>query len=268
MVEDTVENKKGKLPRTLLMIAGGVFMALVFSVYWRINHARDLFGGNAISFPTFNPSEGINGMEDIMGQMQGQTSGSMEPYKKFSTPDGYLSFKYPPSFTDGKDVMEQAAAVNLDSSNFLLFAYKIDTSFTDMNPTTLIAAHYNATSTEEVVSQIKQALDQQQCQSDIKKTDEPAGKNTYQLFDSTYTCGNQGDLGLWQARTAVIKKNDGEFYAVTGAATSKNWGSAKLEINSVLDSISINQPAPNPAPENPAGGNGDNQTQNNETVNQ
>jgi len=86
------------------------------------------------------------------------------------------------------------------------------------------------------------------------------------MFDSTYKCGDQGDLSLWQARTAIIRKNDTEFYAVTGATISKNWEAAKLEINSMLESISINRPTPEISPENPAETPTNNQPQNNETA--
>jgi len=124
MVENTVEiktdRKKGPvLPKTLAFIAAGIFIALVFSVYWRINHARDFLGNGNAMIPEINKINGeMNGLEDIIKQAQGQSSDNTDPYKIYTTPDGYLSIRYPSSFADGKNVMEQAMGTNLDSTNF------------------------------------------------------------------------------------------------------------------------------------------------------
>lgn len=253
------------MPKTLVFIAGGIFIALIFSVYWRVNHISDFLGNSTAITPDFNINNGTSGMEEMIRQIQGQPDDGAVAYKTYTTNDGYLSFKYPSSFNDGKNVMEKVAGTSLDSTNFLLYAYKIDNSLSEMLPTTLIAARYNATSTEDVVAQIKNALNLQQCQSDIKEV--TTTKNTpYRLFESTYKCGEQKDLSLWQAKTAVTKKNDTEFYTVTGAAVSKKWQAAILEINSILDSISTNQ-SDQAAPEKDPEMETDNQSQNNETPN-
>lgn len=262
MVENTLKQKKegnsiisGK---TLLIIAGGVFAALIFSLYWQINNARNFFNSGT----TIPDIEALQ--KDPRAIIQGQQPSQADPYKQFSTPDGYLSLKYPSSFTDGQKIVEQTANTIMDPNNSLLFAYKIDFSITSMIPTSLSVARYDASSTEEVVGMVKQSFLQQQCQSDIEATDEGATNDEYKLFDSTYKCGDQGDLSLWRARTAMIQKNEREFYAITVATISKNWDNAKLELNSIIDSISITKPAA-PAEEAAAG---DKDIQNNETVEQ
>lgn len=273
MVENTIENKpenkKGPaLPRMLIFIAVGVFISLIFSVYWRISHIGNFLGNSSVIIPEINEvGSGMEGLQDIVRQAQGQSANdTANPYKNYTTPDGYLSIRYPSSFADGKSKIEEALGQKLESNDFLLYAYKIDTTFTDANPTTLTIAHYDATSTEDVIVQIKKSLDQQQCQSDIKEAETTNDNTASQLFDSTYRCGDQGELSLWQARIAIVRKNDAEFYTVTGATASKNWESAKLDINSILSSISLNQPMPAETIGEPEDINENNQPQNNEAT--
>lgn len=275
MVENTIENKRGSkggssFSKTLLLIAVGIFISLVFSVYLRINNVNQLFNYGNVTIPKINEIDsGLSGLGDIMKQAQGQTNSNSGIYTTYTTPDGYLSIKYPASFADGRSVIEDLTGKDLSSTNYLLYAYRMNQSSSDMQPTTLIAARYDATSTEDVIAQIKEALNQQKCRSDIKELETVNENTIYRIFDSTYKCGDQGDLSLWQARIAVIKKNDSEYYTITGAAVSKDWESAKLEINSILETISINQPVPETeaVPEEPGAINKNNQPQNNETEN-
>ena len=142
-----------------------------------------------------------------------------------------------------------------------MLAYKV--TIPEMMPSTLIVSGYNASSTEEVVGQVKQSFIKQQCQIDIQKSDNQ-NEPSYELFDSNYKCGDQGDMSAWRARFAVVPAGN-IFYVVAAATLEKNWANAQLEIGTILNSISITKPTGSEDLKNTNDAGGDN-NQNDETI--
>ena len=260
MVENTLEQKK-RTPlwkNTLLQIIAGAIVMLAASTYLQFSGVKNYFG-TAIQLPDIGSE-----LEDPLSLIQSPTAQPGNSYSHFTTPDGFMGLDYPAAYVSGQETISRAAGEGTQTDNSLLVAYK--TTFTDIKPITLTVTSYDATSTQDVIGKIEQAFKQQQCQFDIKKSDAKNETDPYELFDSNYKCGEQGDLSYWKARTAIIQ-NEKIFYAVTVATIGKNWEDAQLEIGSIFDSISINNPAANQTPEEPGAADGNNPPQNNETEN-
>ena len=236
------------------MIILGAIAALGFSVYLKFNNPQGFFNV-ATEFP--EPPGDIEGM---MSLFQSQTGNNAAPNKHFSTSDGSLSLDYPSSFEDGRSVISEGSGLDLGAADSLLLVYRV--TVPDMMPSTIVVSGYNASSTEEVLTQVKQSFAKQLCQVNIEKIDNSGTNDTpYESFDATYKCGDQGDMSLWHAKVAVIPAND-IFYVVAAATIEKNWKASQLEFASIFNSISITSPAENDSEQNDRAGNN---IQNNET---
>lgn len=260
MVENTLEQKKKTTiwKNTILQIAAGAVIMLAVSVYCQLTGVKDFFG-TPIRVPDLT-----QGIEVPLGAIQSQAqNGKIDPYRHFTTPDGYLSLDYPSAYTDGQETVKKIAGDDGTMENTLLVAYK--TSMTDINPVTLTVAKYNATTTEEVIGQIERVFKEQRCQFDIVKSDIKSDES-WDIYDSSYKCGDDGGLSYWRAQTAIAQ-NGNIFYTVTAATINKNWDNAALEINSIFNSMSVNAYFSTPADEETESAKQDNQFQNDEPDN-
>jgi len=219
--------------KTPLLILAGIIAMLAISIYWQVSQTKINFNGLDPKIPGLDLKISLP-KSNILG-----TDPENEPYKKFASADGALAFQYPSSFQDGKKVFGQAAADALKSNNDLLFAYRI--AIPDLQPSYIIAAKSNATSTQDIAGLMKESLGKQQCQADIK-TNPSNNVAIAEIIDATYTCpAAQKDFGQWHSQIAAIETKTG-LYTITAAATAKNWNSFQVEIQALFESVLNNNP--------------------------
>ncbi|MFA6376337.1 MAG: hypothetical protein WCX69_02945 [Candidatus Paceibacterota bacterium] len=219
--------------KTPLLILAGIIVMLAISIYWQFNQTKINFNGLNPKIPGLDLQISLP-KSNVLG-----TNPENEPYKKFASADGALTFQYPSSFQDGKKVLGQAGADALKSNNDLVFSYRI--AIPDLQPSYIVASKSNATSTQVISELMKESLGKQQCQTDIK-TNPSSNAAIAEIIDAIYTCpAAQKDFGQWHSQIAVIEMETG-IYTITAAATTKNWAAFQIETQTIFDSVANNNP--------------------------
>jgi hypothetical protein len=223
---------------TPLYIVICAIIALLISVWWQFNGAKNEFAGIKLDIPDFEklsfpPSDSaVN------------TTQNANPYKDFSTPDAKFSFKYPADYQGAENLFGQEGFATLQSNNIFLFVYKV--SIPDLQPSYIIALESDATSTEAAIQRVKESFGQQQCDvtAENATSTNPA---IFSLINASYVCrGAQKGYEQWRAQAALVGKENG-FYAVAAVSTAKNWPAISIETQSLFNSIKVS-PATSTSP--------------------
>ena len=205
-----------------------IIFVLMASVWWEFNGAKSEFAGINLKLPDFGQSVSL---QNVANGSLAQNNG---PDKKYSSPDGNLSFEYPADYKGGENLFGQDALGKLKSNNILLFVYKI--SIPDLQPAYIVALESDATSTQAASDKLKEALAQQQCAGETQNatSTNPA---IFAVLNTNYECaGAQKGYDQWQAQSALVKKDSG-FYAVSAVSTVKNWPSFQTQVQLIFNSI-------------------------------